>query len=63
MLTPAVSDPGYGWGVRADRLVSLALLLQARGRMSAHALAGELEVSVRTVSTSPRSGSAGRRRS
>jgi predicted DNA-binding transcriptional regulator YafY len=35
--------------VRADRLVSLALLLQARGRMSAHALAGELEVSVRTV--------------
>jgi predicted DNA-binding transcriptional regulator YafY len=35
--------------VRADRLVALALLLQARGRMSAHALAGELEVSVRTV--------------
>jgi predicted DNA-binding transcriptional regulator YafY len=35
--------------VRADRLVSLALLLQARGRMSAHALAAELEVSVRTV--------------
>jgi predicted DNA-binding transcriptional regulator YafY len=36
-------------GVRADRLVSLALLLQARGQMSAHALAGELEVSVRTI--------------
>jgi predicted DNA-binding transcriptional regulator YafY len=35
--------------VRADRLVSLALLLQARGRMSAHELAGELEVSVRTI--------------
>jgi predicted DNA-binding transcriptional regulator YafY len=35
--------------VRADRLVSLALLLQARGQMSAHALAGELEVSVRTI--------------
>ena len=35
--------------VRADRLVSLALLLQARGRMSAHALAAELEVSVRTI--------------
>jgi predicted DNA-binding transcriptional regulator YafY len=35
--------------VRADRLVSLALLLQARGRMPAHELAGELEVSVRTV--------------
>jgi predicted DNA-binding transcriptional regulator YafY len=35
--------------VRADRLVSLVLLLQARGRLPAHALAAELEVSVRTV--------------
>lgn len=35
--------------MRADRLVSLALLLQARGRMPARALAGALEVSVRTV--------------
>jgi predicted DNA-binding transcriptional regulator YafY len=35
--------------VRADRLVSLALLLQTRGRMSARALAAALEVSVRTV--------------
>ncbi len=35
--------------MRADRLVSLALLLQARGRMSARRLAAELEVSVRTV--------------
>jgi predicted DNA-binding transcriptional regulator YafY len=35
--------------MRADRLVSLALLLQARGRMSARDLADELEVSVRTV--------------
>jgi predicted DNA-binding transcriptional regulator YafY len=35
--------------VRADRLVSLVLLLQTRGRMSARALAAELEVSVRTV--------------
>ena len=35
--------------MRADRLVSLALLLQARGRMSAQELAGELEVSVRTI--------------
>jgi predicted DNA-binding transcriptional regulator YafY len=35
--------------VRADRLVSLALLLQARGRVTAAALARELEVSVRTV--------------
>jgi predicted DNA-binding transcriptional regulator YafY len=35
--------------VRADRLVSLALLLQARGQMAARDLAAELEVSVRTV--------------
>jgi len=35
--------------VRADRLVSLVLLLQSRGQMSARALAAELEVSVRTV--------------
>jgi predicted DNA-binding transcriptional regulator YafY len=35
--------------VRADRLVSLVLLLQARGRLPARALATELEVSVRTV--------------
>jgi predicted DNA-binding transcriptional regulator YafY len=35
--------------VRADRLVSLVLLLQARGRMTAQALATQLEVSVRTV--------------
>ena len=35
--------------MRADRLVSLALLLQARGRMSARGLAAELKVSVRTV--------------
>jgi predicted DNA-binding transcriptional regulator YafY len=36
-------------GVRAGRLVSLLLLLQTRGRMTAQALADELEVSVRTV--------------
>ena len=35
--------------MRADRLVSLVLLLQARGRVTARELAGELEVSVRTV--------------
>src|SRR6204780_4619905 len=35
--------------MRADRLVSLALLLQARRRTSARSLAAELEVSVRTV--------------
>ncbi|MET9226062.1 YafY family protein [Lentzea sp. NPDC003310] len=35
--------------MRASRLVSLLLLLQTKGRMTAHALAGELEVSVRTI--------------
>ncbi|MCK8475858.1 helix-turn-helix transcriptional regulator [Microbacterium aurugineum] len=35
--------------MRADRLVSLLLLLRQRGRMTADQLAGELEVSVRTV--------------
>lgn len=35
--------------VRADRLLSLVLLLRNRGRMSASALARELEVSPRTV--------------
>lgn len=37
------------WRMRADRLVSLVLLLRRRGRMSAAALARELEVSTRTV--------------
>jgi predicted DNA-binding transcriptional regulator YafY len=35
--------------VRADRLLSLVLLLQGRGRATARAIAAELEVSVRTV--------------
>ncbi|HET9969336.1 MAG TPA: YafY family protein [Streptosporangiaceae bacterium] len=35
--------------MRADRLVSLVLLLQARGCVTGRALAAELEVSVRTV--------------
>jgi predicted DNA-binding transcriptional regulator YafY len=35
--------------VRADRLLSLLLLLQTRGRMTAQELADALEVSVRTV--------------
>ena len=35
--------------MRASRLISLLLLLQNRGRMTAQALADELEVSVRTV--------------
>jgi predicted DNA-binding transcriptional regulator YafY len=42
----------YSWHdlrVRADRLVSLVLLLRQRGRLSAATLARELEVSTRTV--------------
>ena len=35
--------------MRADRLLSLVLLLQARGRVTAGELAAELGVSVRTV--------------
>jgi predicted DNA-binding transcriptional regulator YafY len=35
--------------MRADRLLSLLMILQARGRMTAEALAAELEVSVRTI--------------
>ncbi|MDL2078963.1 WYL domain-containing protein [Streptomyces sp. GXMU-J15] len=35
--------------MRADRLISLVLLLRQRGRMTASALARELEVSTRTV--------------
>jgi predicted DNA-binding transcriptional regulator YafY len=35
--------------MRADRLISMIMLLQTRGRMSARELAAELEVSERTV--------------
>ncbi len=35
--------------MRADRLLSLLMLLQTRGKMSARALADELDVAVRTV--------------
>src|SRR3984957_11536590 len=35
--------------MRASRLVSILLLLQARGRLTAAQLAGELEASVRTI--------------
>ena len=36
-------------GMRSSRLVSILMLLQARPRMTARELAGELEVSLRTV--------------
>lgn len=35
--------------MRADRLLAMLMLLQTRGRMTAQALADELEVSVRTI--------------
>lgn len=35
--------------MRADRLITLLMLLQSRGRMTAEDLAAELEVSVRTI--------------
>src|ERR1700675_4875110 len=35
--------------MRASRLLSILLLLQARGRMTAEALAAEFEVSIRTI--------------
>ena len=35
--------------MRASRLLSIQMLLQARGRMSARALAEQLQVSVRTL--------------
>ncbi|MBN2470103.1 MAG: HTH domain-containing protein, partial [Anaerolineae bacterium] len=35
--------------MRADRLLAILMLLQARGRMTARALANELEVSERTI--------------
>src|SRR6478752_4086382 len=35
--------------MRASRLLSIMMLLQAKGRMSAESLAEELEVSVRTI--------------
>jgi predicted DNA-binding transcriptional regulator YafY len=42
-------DAGTLAAVRASRLLSVLLLLQTRGRMTAAQLAAELEVSVRTV--------------
>lgn len=35
--------------MRADRLISILMLLQTRGRMTAHDLAQYLEVSERTI--------------
>src|SRR5690606_40693809 len=49
IMTSLVMFPGRLLRMRADRLVSIVLLLRQRGRMTATALARELEVSTRTV--------------
>src|SRR6266568_6387379 len=44
--------PSYNGGhffMRADRLLSILMLLQTKGRMTAHDLASQLEVSERTI--------------
>jgi predicted DNA-binding transcriptional regulator YafY len=48
-LTRCVSAACEYFAVRADRLLSIVLLLQSRGPQTARALAAELEVSVRTI--------------
>src|SRR6476661_10186023 len=48
-MTEHGMNAGMLVAMRASRLVSLLLLLQTRGRMTAGELAEELEVSVRTV--------------
>jgi predicted DNA-binding transcriptional regulator YafY len=48
-LTSPVRIFCYNGNMRADRLLSLLMLLQTRGQMSARELADELEVSERTI--------------
>ena len=48
-MTRDVMIAGYGIAMRADRLISIVLLLQANGRMTAENLASRLEVSQRTI--------------
>jgi predicted DNA-binding transcriptional regulator YafY len=45
----AFGNPHSEDAMRADRLLSMLMLLQARGRMTAQELARELEVSERTI--------------
>ena len=48
-MTSSVMVFAYPRAMRADRLLSILLLLQAHGRLSARSLAERLEVSERTV--------------
>jgi len=48
-MTCDVMIGAYGSPMRADRLISIVLLLQANGRMTAETLASRLEVSQRTI--------------
>src|SRR5207249_9459474 len=46
---PAIFCRVYSWSMRASRLVSLLLLLQTRGQLTAAELSGHLGVSQRTI--------------
>jgi hypothetical protein len=48
-LTLPVQLLRLGWAMRASRLLSILLMLQTRGRLTAESLAASFEVSVRTV--------------
>jgi predicted DNA-binding transcriptional regulator YafY len=48
-MTPNVRFSNENGSVRSDRLLSILMLLQSRGRVPAAELAGRLEVSVRTI--------------
>ena len=48
-MTPNVRSYVLWKEMRASRLLSILILLQLRGRLSAEALAQEFEVSVRTI--------------
>lgn len=45
----SVTNPASPFAMRADRLLSLLMLLQTRGTLTAQALAAELEVTERTI--------------
>ncbi len=49
MAALSIPIPSYYQPMRADRLLQIMMLLQARGRMTASELSSELEVSERTI--------------
>jgi predicted DNA-binding transcriptional regulator YafY len=48
-MTSYVTIKKWNFNLRADRLLSIILLLQTRGKMTAAELSGELEVSRRQI--------------